>query len=121
MLVKTLEKFSCFETLTEPRRKLGGNFQHDLIDIIVIALCGTICHCETWEDLEDFAREREDWLKKYISLENGIPSHDTIARVISALDTTEFFSLTSGVWNLLAKASTLTAKRLVVAVIVRQA
>ena len=118
MLVKTLEKFSCFETLTEPRRKLGGNFQHDLIDIIVIALCGTICYCETWEDLEDFAREREDWLKKYISLENGIPVMTPLPESSRHWTQPSFSSackvgLTSGVWNLLAKASTLTAKRLV--------
>ena len=53
MLVETLENFSCFETLTEPRRELGGNFRHDLIDIIVIALCGTICYCETWKTAID--------------------------------------------------------------------
>jgi predicted transposase YbfD/YdcC len=66
--------------------------QHRLLDIVVLALCATICNCETWEDIEDFGNERREWLRKYIPLEHGIPSHDTIARVISRLDTEAFFA-----------------------------
>ena len=51
-----------------------------------------VCYCETWEDLEDFANEREDWLRKHLSLANGIPSHDTIGRVISQLDPSAFLA-----------------------------
>ena len=90
MSTGSIETFSCFETLTDPRRQFG-NFQHSLFDIIVLALCGTICYCETWEDIEDFGKERQEWLGKYLELKNGIPGHDTIARVISRLDTADFF------------------------------
>lgn len=90
MLTDACVNFTCFESLPEPRR-LGGNLRHDLLDIIVLALCGTICYCETWEDIEDFGHEREEWLRKYLTLENGIPGHDTIARVISRLDPAMFF------------------------------
>lgn len=90
MLTKSMATFSTFEDLVDPRRA-GGNLQHDLIDIVVLALCGTICYCETWEDIEDFGKEREQWLRKYISLKNGVPGHDTIARVISRLDTQTFY------------------------------
>ena len=89
MLTKPCVNFSCFESLTDPRRPFG-NLRHDLIDIVVIALCGTICCCETWDDMEDFAHERHEWLSQYLSLPNGIPGHDTIARVISSLDSTAF-------------------------------
>jgi predicted transposase YbfD/YdcC len=91
MPTKSLETFSCFETLVDPRRQ-HGNFQHSLFDIIVLALCGTICYCETWEDIEDFGKERQEWLGKYLELKNGIPGHDTISRVISRLDTAAFFA-----------------------------
>jgi len=91
MPTKSLETFSCFETLVDPRRQ-HGNFQHSLFDIIVLALCGTICYCETWEDIEDFGKERQEWLGKYLELNNGIPGHDTISRVISRLDTAAFFA-----------------------------
>jgi len=89
MLTKPCATFSCFESLVDPRRT-SANFRHDLIDIMVLALCGTVCYCETWEELEDFGKEREDWLRKYLSLNNGIPSHDTIARVIARLEPSAF-------------------------------
>ena len=90
MCIGSIETYSCFETLTDPRRQFG-NFQHSLFDIIVLALCGTICYCETSEDIEDFGKERQEWLGNYLDLKNGIPGHDTIARVISRLDTADFF------------------------------
>ena len=90
MLTQPAENFTCFESLAEPRRT-SGNFQHELIDIVVLSVCATICYCETWDEIEDFGNERIGWLKKYLSLPNGIPGHDTIARVMSRLDTAEFF------------------------------
>lgn len=90
MLTKAAENFTCFECLAEPRRT-SGNFQHELIDIVVLSVCATICYCETWDEIEDFGDERIDWLRKYLTLSNGIPGHDTIARVMSRLDTAEFF------------------------------
>lgn len=90
MLTRLAENFTCFESLTDPRRP-AGNLRHNLLDIIVLALCGTICFCDTWDEIEDFGNERIDWLKKYLTLENGIAGHDTIARVMSRLDTAEFF------------------------------
>ena len=90
MLTQPAENFTCFESLAEPRRT-SGNFQHELIDIVVLSVCATICYCETWDEIEDFGNERIGWLKKYLSLPNGIPGHDMIARVMSRLDTAEFF------------------------------
>ena len=90
MFAKDCVKFTCVETLTDPRRPFA-NLRHRLLDIVVLALCGTICNCETWEDIEDFGNERKQWLGKYLSLACGIPSPDTIARVISRLDTAMFY------------------------------
>ncbi len=63
---------------------------HELIDIIVIALCGVICGCNSWEDLPKYGRAKRDWLRKYLRLTNGNPSADTFVRVFQRLDPNEF-------------------------------
>jgi predicted transposase YbfD/YdcC len=77
-----------FETLTDPR--IARTRWHELLDILVIALCGTICGCDSWEDLPRYGRAKVDWLRKFLRLENGIPSADTFARVFQRLDPDEF-------------------------------
>lgn len=69
--------------LEDPRRDLGK--KHLLVDVIVIAVLATIASCDDWEEMEDFATEREEWLRKFLLLPNGIPSHDTIRRVFLLL------------------------------------
>lgn len=68
-------------------------------DILVIALCATICGADSYYDFELFGRCREDWLKQFLGLElpNGIPSHDTFNRVFSRLDT-GLFELCFRMW-----------------------
>lgn len=63
---------------------------HQLQDILFLSVCASLCGCDTWEDIYDFAQIREDWLKQYIGLKNGVPSADTIARVFSIIDPKEF-------------------------------
>lgn len=60
--------------------------KHKLVDILIIALCATICGVEGWEEIEIFGAEREDWFKGFLELPNGIPSHDTMYRVFSRID-----------------------------------
>jgi predicted transposase YbfD/YdcC len=67
------------------RRKL-----HQLRDILFLSVCASLCGCDTWEDIHLFATVRENWLRQYLPLENGIPSPDTIARVFSLIDPNEF-------------------------------
>lgn len=55
-------------------------------DIIMITFFAIISKATEWKEIESFARKKEKWLKKYLELPNGIPSHDTILRVISILD-----------------------------------
>ena len=70
-----------FSSLKDPRierRKL-----HKLIDIIVIAVCAVISGAESWEDMELYGEAKYEWFKTFLELPNGIPSHDTFARVFS--------------------------------------
>ena len=60
--------------------------KHKLLDIVVIVLFAKLSNADDWEEIEDFAVYNEDFLKKYIELKNGIPSHDTIQRVMSNID-----------------------------------
>jgi predicted transposase YbfD/YdcC len=73
-----------FEDLADPRR--AHLRRHDLMDVIVLTLCAVICGCETWEDVALWGRSKADWLKPYLRLPNGIPSHDTFNRVFRLLD-----------------------------------
>jgi predicted transposase YbfD/YdcC len=72
-----------FASLEDPR--VDRNKKHSLLDIIILTLCAVISGAEGWESIEQFGEDKQDWLKKWIPLENSIPSHDCIARVISRL------------------------------------
>ena len=60
--------------------------KHKLIDIITIAFCAVLCGAKSWYEIEEFGHARENWLRKYLELPNGIPSHDTFGRVFALLD-----------------------------------
>lgn len=77
-----------FRKLRDPR--LNRRKLHLLIDIVVIAVCAVICGCDDWQQVETFAKARHDWLKKFLLLPNGIPSHDTFERVFDRLDPQAF-------------------------------
>lgn len=64
--------------------------KHKLIDIIFIAVIATIANADNWIDVADFADDKEEFLKKYIDLDNGIPSHDTFERIFENLDSEVF-------------------------------
>ena len=59
--------------------------RHKLKDIIVIVLFATLANVDDWVEMEYFAHYHEEYLKKYIELKNGIPSHDTLCRVFGLL------------------------------------
>lgn len=77
-----------FAKLTDPR--VDRTKRHRLLDMVFIALCATICGAEGWADVERFGKSKRDWFARFLSLENGIPSHDTFGRVFARLDTQEF-------------------------------
>ena len=76
--------FSTFEDLTDPR--IERTRRHELFELLVVALCGTIAGADSWADVERFGEKRLDWLRTFLRLENGIPSHDTFGRVFALLD-----------------------------------
>lgn len=63
--------------------------KHNLVDIIMITLCATICGMDGWEEIEIFAEKKKEWFKKFLELPNGIPSHDTMYRVFSRINPKE--------------------------------
>lgn len=68
------------------------NVRHKMEDIILITLFGVLAKCDEWTEIESFANKKEKWLRKYLKLPNGIPSHDTIQRVISLLNPQTLYS-----------------------------
>jgi len=64
--------------------------QHKLGDIFFITLCASICGADGWVAVETFGKAKEAWFTKVLSLEHGIPSHDTFGAVFSVIDTEEF-------------------------------
>jgi predicted transposase YbfD/YdcC len=77
-----------FKSITDPR--VDRTKDHDLIDILVIAICALLCAAESFNDMEDFGKAKEDWFRRFLKLRNGIPSHDTFNRVFAAIDPKEF-------------------------------
>lgn len=73
-----------FSVIKDPR--MERTQKHKLIDIFVIVICGIISGYETWVDIGEWASLNKEWLKKYLELPNGTPSHDTLGRVFSMLD-----------------------------------
>lgn len=82
--------FDHFEMVTDPR--IDRNKHHLLHEMIVVALCAAICGAEGWADVERFGNTKLAWFRRFLKLENGIPSHDTFGRVFARLDTSEFLT-----------------------------
>lgn len=77
-----------FAELPDPR--VDRTKWHRLDDILVITLCAVICGADSFEEIERFGKARHDWLRTFLKLPNGIPSHDTFNRVLAALDRDKF-------------------------------
>jgi hypothetical protein len=66
-----------FEGLEDPR--VDRAKRHELLDIIVITICGVICGADNWVEIEESGNAKREWLSRFLGLPNGIPSHDTPA------------------------------------------
>ena len=79
---------SHFAALPDPR--VARARRHDLLDVVTIALCAVLCGADGWVDVEAFGKAKLAWLRTFLALPNGIPSHDTFGRVFAALDPAAF-------------------------------
>lgn len=77
-----------FSDCQDPRRDLGKD--HLLIDIIVIGILAVICGANDFVGMAEFGLDKQDWLKTFLALPNGIPSHDTFGRVFARIKPSEF-------------------------------
>ena len=77
-----------FGELEDPR--IERCKRHKLVDIIAIAICATICGADNWAHIAMFGQGKEEWLRTFLELPSGIPSHDTFGRVFSQLDSEKF-------------------------------
>lgn len=77
-----------FSKVNDPR--VERTKDHKLIDIVTIAICAVICGAEGWTDIEQFGNSKLVWLKTFLELPHGVPSHDTFGRVFSMIDAQQF-------------------------------
>ena len=80
-MVESIRRY--FKRLPDPRSRLGR--RHRLDELVIIAILGVICATDNWQEVAQFARAKRKWLKTFLELRHGIPSHDTFGRVFAAL------------------------------------
>ena len=85
---KSLRLATYLFPLKDPR--VRQRCDHRLLDIVIIAICGVICGCDDWPQIEIFAHKRRPWLQTFLPLPNGVPSHDTFERLFDRLDPVAF-------------------------------
>jgi hypothetical protein len=84
-----VEEFAtCWEGLEDPRT--GNAALHDLHDLLMIALCTVLAGGENATDMAEFAKAKEPFLRSFLRLPNGVPSHDTFSRLFRLLDPEKF-------------------------------
>jgi predicted transposase YbfD/YdcC len=92
--LKQLKAETLFERVGEIKDpRVERTKLHSLKDILVMAVCGTICGADNWEEIAEFGESKREWFSTFLELENGIPSHDTFRRVFILLDNVELKSL----------------------------
>ena len=84
-----MEEFgACWEGLEDPRT--GNAALHEFHDLLMIALCTVLCSGQNATDMAEFAKAKESFLREFLSLRNGLPSHDTFSRLFRLLDPVKF-------------------------------
>ena len=76
----------AFSEIDDPR--CDYKVEHNLLEILIMAICGVIACAESWEDIALYAKSKEGWLRSFLTLKHGIPSHDTFRRVFMLIDPT---------------------------------
>ena len=81
------EFIACFSEVSDPRQE---NVRHNLHEVLMIALCTMLCGGEDCSDMEVFGRAKRPFLRQFLRLKHGIPSHDTFSRIFRQLDPKPF-------------------------------
>lgn len=81
---KRISLVEAFAGLPDPR--VTGRAKHDLVEMLVVAVCALTCGVDDFVGIEEWGKERIDWLRRFLKLESGIPSHDTFGRLFGLLD-----------------------------------
>lgn len=76
-----------------PDPRIDRTKKHELIDILVIAICAAICGAKNWVEIADFGEAKFGWFSKFLNLKHGIPSHDTFRRVFMLIAPNEFMRI----------------------------
>lgn len=90
-----------FSTLSDPR--IDRTKQHLLGDIVAITILAVLGGADSWVAIETYAQAKQEWLKQFLALPNGIPSHDTIARVFARVDPKHLSNASTSGLSLLLK------------------
>jgi len=98
----------CFAEMQDPRREHCR--RHNLWDIIALTICAVVSGADNWVEVAQYGQSKIDWLKTFLELPNGIPSHDTFNRVFALLDPA---TLQRGFHNWMQALVVATAGRLV--------
>jgi len=90
-ILKTTNKLkTIFGQITDFRR--SHKQLYDLESILLIGIISVICGADSWNEMENYAQSKEEFLRTFLDLPNGIPSHDTFNRVFSNIDSDQFES-----------------------------
>lgn len=92
--MQTHHRLSLIEQLQQlPDPRVQARCEHDLVDVLVIALCCLLCGGEGFNDMEDFGMAKRKWFRTFLRLRSGIPTHDTFNRVLAALKPEAFLEM----------------------------
>ncbi len=77
-----------FGEISDPRQE--GKVKHNLVELLIVAVVAVLCGADNFVKIELWAKSRLDWLRKYLTLEHGIASHDTFGAVFAGIDASQF-------------------------------
>lgn len=87
-----------FSKVKDPRRTNRGHFLYPLDEILFLCITAVLSGMDDWTSISMFGRSKQEWLRQYYPYRHGVPSHDVLGKVFSALDP-ERFSVAFSTWT----------------------